>query len=128
MSEPADNNRPFVAADDLWVKFLIRYHRAEVTIRETLVRWFEYRRERKVNGRLRQEFWALQGVSLRAGPGDVIGVIGKNGSGKTTLLKALGGICTPDRGRVEINGTVGCLLSFGVGFNAQLNGGGGISI
>lgn len=111
-----------IHAEDVWVKFLIRYHRAEVTLRETLVRWFEHRRRFGRNGRSRQEFWALRGVSFSARAGEVVGVVGKNGSGKTTLLKSLSGICTADLGRVEVQGSVGCLLSFGVGFNNELSG------
>src|SRR5262249_39674050 len=32
---------------------------------------------------------ALDGVSLAADPGEVVGVLGPNGAGKTTLLKAI---------------------------------------
>ena len=114
---------PAIGAENVWVRYMIRYHRAEVTLRETLIRWFDRRRPKgHPTGRWRQAFWALQDVSLTAGAGDVIGVVGKNGSGKTTLLKTLSGICTPDRGHVEVRGKVGCLLSFGVGFNLSLSG------
>jgi len=114
---------PSVVAEDVWVKFLIRYHRAEVTLRETFVRVLGILSGRgEPNGRWRQVFWALRGVSLRAGPGEVIGVIGRNGAGKSTLLKTLAGICEADRGRVRVRGKVGCLLSFGVGFNPNLSG------
>ncbi len=112
-----------IVAGDIRVKYLIRYHRAEVTLRETLIRSLDPRRRaNKVHSRWRQAFWALRGVSLTARPGDVIGVIGPIGSGKTTLLKALAGIIEVDGGRVEVRGRVGCLLSFGVGFNGSLTG------
>ena len=124
MCDGLGHAEPAIVAQDVWLKFFIRYHRAEVTLRETLIRWFDRPRAgpRSDVRRWRQEFWALRGVSVTAQAGDVIGVIGKNGSGKTTLLKVLGSICAPDRGRIAIRGTVGCLLSFGVGFNANLSG------
>src|SRR5690606_2194813 len=37
----------------------------------------------------------LDGVELRAGPGQVLGLIGPNGSGKTTLLRTLYASLTP---------------------------------
>lgn len=114
---------PSILAEDLAVRFLIRYHRSEVTIRETFVRLLDaLPGNGRKNDRWRQEFWALNGVSLKVHPGETLGVIGRNGSGKTTLLKALAGILGADRGRVVVRGRVGCLLSFGVGFKANLSG------
>jgi ABC-type polysaccharide/polyol phosphate transport system ATPase subunit len=122
MSEPRDIE-PTVLAENLSVTFLIRYHRAEVTLRETFVRLLDrFSRRGDSNGRWSRTFTALQDINLKAYPGDVIGVIGRNGSGKTTLLKALAGICGADRGRVVVRGKVGCLMSFGVGFKANLSG------
>lgn len=114
---------PTVVAEDVWVKFLIRYHRAEVTLRESFVRLLGLVTGRgETNGRWRKEFWALRGINLSAAAGDIVGIIGRNGSGKSTLLKTLAGICEADRGRVAVRGKVGCLLSFGVGFNPNLSG------
>jgi len=114
---------PAIAAENVGVKFLIRYHRREITLRETLIRLFERPGAgRGPGGRWREEFWALRGVNLTVRPGETIGVIGPNGSGKTTLLKTLAGILGADQGRVAVRGRVGCLLSFGVGFNPALSG------
>ena len=44
---------------------------------------------------------ALRGVSLSAGPGELVAVIGPNGAGKTTLLSILAGIQQPDEGSVS---------------------------
>ena len=43
---------------------------------------------------------AVDGVSLRVGPGEIVGVIGPNGSGKTTLFNAILGQIKPTAGRV----------------------------
>lgn len=119
----ADAKQPAILAEGAWVKFLIRYHRKEVTLRETFVRLVRFAsRGGGADGRWSQEFWALRDISFRADPGDVVAVIGRNGSGKSTLLKTLAGICEADRGRIEVRGKVGCLLSFGVGFNPNLSG------
>jgi ABC-type polysaccharide/polyol phosphate transport system ATPase subunit len=121
MSEPPI--QPSIVAEDIWVQFLIRYHRREVTMRETFVRLLDWLRSEKVaNGRWRAGFWALRGLTLRVYPGEVVGLVGRNGAGKTTLLKTLANIVGPDRGSISVRGTVGCLLSFGVGFNANLSG------
>lgn len=47
---------------------------------------------------------AVQGISFRVEPGEVLGLIGPNGAGKTTTLRALAGILTPTRGRILVAG------------------------
>ncbi len=47
---------------------------------------------------------ALDGVSLRATPGQVYGLVGSNGAGKTTLLKHLLGLLRAESGTVRIFG------------------------
>ena len=43
-------------------------------------------------------------VTLRAGGGSVLGLIGANGSGKTTLLRLLLGLIRPDSGCIRLYG------------------------
>jgi branched-chain amino acid transport system ATP-binding protein len=47
---------------------------------------------------------ALDGVSLRLEPGEILGLIGPNGSGKTTLINVITGQIAPRDGRVLCNG------------------------
>ncbi|ESS07306.1 MAG: hypothetical protein A07HB70_00580, partial [uncultured archaeon A07HB70] len=46
----------------------------------------------------------LDGVSLRARPGEVVGLVGPNGAGKTTLLRACNGSIVPRSGTVAVDG------------------------
>ncbi len=47
---------------------------------------------------------ALDRVSLVLEPGDFVTIIGSNGAGKSTLLNAIGGLVSPDSGRIELDG------------------------
>lgn len=47
---------------------------------------------------------ALDGVSLEARPGRVLGLIGENGAGKSTLMKTLAGAVRPDAGAMTLAG------------------------
>ncbi len=47
---------------------------------------------------------AVQGLSFRVAPGEVVGLVGPNGAGKTTTLRSLAGIIRPTRGRIRIAG------------------------
>ncbi|PWI14974.1 ABC transporter [Streptomyces sp. Act143] len=47
---------------------------------------------------------ALRGVSLEVPRGELVALKGRSGSGKTTLLNIVGGLDTPDQGRVEVDG------------------------
>ena len=47
---------------------------------------------------------AVDGVSFRVEPGEVLGLLGPNGAGKTTTIKLICGLLIPDSGRVSIAG------------------------
>lgn len=46
----------------------------------------------------------LQGVSLRVGAGEVVGLFGRNGVGKTTVMKTIAGWVAPTNGTVQFDG------------------------
>jgi iron complex transport system ATP-binding protein len=52
----------------------------------------------------RGETVVLDGVSLAAEAGTVVGLVGPNGAGKTTLLRACNGSLGPDAGEVRVGG------------------------
>ena len=45
-------------------------------------------------------------VTVQAGVGEVLAVLGRNGSGKSTLLAAIAGLLRPDEGRITLQGRV----------------------
>jgi len=47
---------------------------------------------------------ALRGVSLSVARGEIVCLMGPSGSGKTTLLNILGGLDSPSRGHVVVDG------------------------
>ena len=46
----------------------------------------------------------LQAVSFRAGPGEIVGVIGSSGAGKSTLMRLIAGAARPDQGAIRFDG------------------------
>lgn len=46
----------------------------------------------------------LQGIDLRVGKGEVVGLFGRNGVGKTTVIKTIAGWVPPSRGEVLFEG------------------------
>jgi branched-chain amino acid transport system ATP-binding protein len=63
-------------------------------------RFLEVKDVKKYYGAIR----AVDGVSFKVGPGEIVGVIGPNGSGKTTLFNAILGQIRPTAGAVEFAG------------------------
>ncbi len=48
--------------------------------------------------------WLFQGMNIRIGPGEVVGLFGPSGLGKTTFGHLLGGYLAPAQGRVLLGG------------------------
>lgn len=64
----------------------------------------------------------LKDVSFEIKKGEFFGIVGRNGSGKSTLLKLLAGIYVPNKGLVQVNGSLTPFIELGVGFNPELTG------
>jgi branched-chain amino acid transport system ATP-binding protein len=47
---------------------------------------------------------ALHDVSLRAGGGQIVALVGANGAGKSSLLRAISGLLRPERGSIRFEG------------------------
>ena len=68
-------------------------------------------------GRIR----ALEDVSLRLAPGELVALTGPSGSGKSTLLNLVGALDSPDAGTIEVDG-VGLDGSDAATYSAQTVG------
>jgi len=66
--------------------------------------------------------WVLQGVSFTIPPKLNVGLVGCNGAGKSTLLRLIGGVDTPNRGRIERDCRVSWPMGFGGGLQGSLTG------
>src|SRR5699024_9176571 len=51
----------------------------------------------------------IEGASVRVGPGDKVGLVGRNGAGKTTFTRILAGEGQPATGNITRSGSVGYL-------------------
>lgn len=58
----------------------------------------------KIYGKKKNQFVALNDVSLRIPTGVSVAILGKSGSGKSTLMHAISGLDRPQQGRVIIDG------------------------
>jgi len=70
----------------------------------------------------RKIFKALDDVSFKVEPGEVMGIIGPNGAGKSTLLKILCRITHPTGGKCIVRGKVAPLIEVGAGLVGDLTG------
>lgn len=57
-------------------------------------------------GRGAQTFTAVDSVSLRLEPGEILGLVGESGSGKSTLARAAVGLVEPAAGSIRLGDTV----------------------
>ncbi len=58
----------------------------------------------KVYGEGERAVHAVRGVSFATEPGEFVAIVGPSGSGKTSMLAMIGGLLTPTRGRILVNG------------------------
>ncbi len=64
----------------------------------------------------------LNNLTFNIHQNEFVGIVGRNGSGKSTLLKTLAKIYFPEKGSLEVNGTLVPFIELGVGFNPDLTG------
>jgi len=100
-----------ISCNEVWKNYRI-YHQRSHTLKEKVLS------RRNVY----EEFWALKGIDLEIAEGSTFGIVGPNGSGKSTLLKTIARILTPNKGSVQVNGTMATLLELGTGFHPELTG------
>ena len=58
----------------------------------------------KIYGEGNTRVWALDDVNLTVNKGEIVAVVGASGSGKSTLLHVMGGVDTPNEGKVIVDG------------------------
>jgi ABC-2 type transport system ATP-binding protein len=94
-------------------------HEQTSGLKQVLLNVFKKPSERKKGFEIQQ---VLNDVSFEIKEGEFFGIVGRNGSGKSTLLKLLAGIYAPDKGLVQVNGSLTPFIELGVGFNHELTG------
>ncbi|MEI4488247.1 ABC transporter ATP-binding protein [Frigidibacter sp. MR17.14] len=115
IAEPASDPAPAIRVSGLVKEF--RHHATDGP--RTFRHWVESGfRSAHSAGRFR----ALDDVSFEVFSGEMLGVIGRNGSGKSTLLRLLGGVMSPNRGRVELSAAVTGILELNAGMHPDLSG------
>lgn len=109
-----NKNQPAVTVQGLYKSFKLP-HEQHSGIKQLLVNRLKGKKGYEIQH-------VLKDVSFEINKGEFFGIVGRNGSGKSTLLKLLAGIYTPDKGLVQINGSLTPFIELGVGFNPELTG------
>lgn len=104
---------PMIRLTDVDICFYVQEN-GHVSMKEFLLNIGKYK--------LLQKSYVLRNVNLQINKGESFALLGKNGSGKSTLLRALSGIITPEKGKIELFGAVAPLLGLGVGLEQELTG------
>jgi ABC-type polysaccharide/polyol phosphate transport system ATPase subunit len=75
-----------------------------------------------LDSRRRAILRALRGINYTFDDGARVALIGGNGAGKSTLLRVIAGVYPPTSGECIIEGTVGALLTVGLGMRDDVSG------
>jgi oligopeptide/dipeptide ABC transporter ATP-binding protein len=77
-----------------------------ILVVEALEKWFAVGRSPLdwIRRKPRERVHAVDGVSLRLLPNEVLGIVGESGSGKSTLARCLVSLYRPDRGSIFFDG------------------------
>lgn len=66
--------------------------------------------------------WVLKDINLDIPKGVSVGLIGRNGAGKSTLLRLIGGMDSPDRGKIIRDCSISWPIGIGGGFQGSMTG------
>lgn len=108
------DQEPAIVVKDLYKSFKLP-HEQHNGIKQRVINGFKGKKGYEVQK-------VLKDISFEVKKGEFFGIVGRNGSGKSTLLKLLAGIYTPDKGLVQVNGSLTPFIELGVGFNPELTG------
>lgn len=108
------DQEPAVVVKDLYKSFKLP-HEQYSGIKQFIVNFAKRKKGYEVQK-------VLDDISFEVKKGEFFGIVGCNGSGKSTLLKLLASIYVPDKGLVQVNGSLTPFIELGVGFNPELTG------
>lgn len=109
-----DTSTPAIVVKDLYKTFKLP-HEQYSGIKQAALNIFNKNKGSEIQK-------VLSDISFEIKEGEFFGIVGRNGSGKSTLLKLLSGIYAPDKGLVQVNGSLTPFIELGVGFNPELTG------
>lgn len=66
--------------------------------------------------------WVLKDVNIEIPSNVSVGLVGRNGAGKSTLLRLIGGMDSPDRGRIATDSSISWPIGLGGGFQGSMTG------
>lgn len=66
--------------------------------------------------------WVLKDVNFEIPTNVSVGLVGRNGAGKSTLLRLIGGMDSPDRGRVVTNSKISWPIGLSGGLQGSMTG------
>lgn len=72
--------------------------------------------------RFHESDFALKDITFQVRRGGSLGILGRNGAGKSTLLKLLAGVTPPDKGSIDIRGSIFPMIELNTGISMELTG------
>ncbi|KXS55212.1 MAG: capsular polysaccharide transport system ATP-binding protein [Marinobacter sp. T13-3] len=66
--------------------------------------------------------WVLKDVSFEIPTNVSVGLVGRNGAGKSTLLRLIGGMDSPDKGRITTNSRISWPIGLSGGLQGSMSG------